>query len=70
MGSSADVIPAIQPGIMKKGKVLDRGQQLKLTEPIIVEEVHNTLKGIDDLKVPWCDDFNSSFFKKTWDITC
>nr|XP_009800378.1 PREDICTED: uncharacterized protein LOC104246284 [Nicotiana sylvestris] len=66
LGSSADTIPAIHLDIMKEENVLDRRQQLKLTEPVTVEEIHNALKGIEDLKAPGCDGFNIKFFKKSW----
>lgn len=69
LGSSTDAIPPIQPDIIKEGNVLDKSQQLKLIKPITVEEVHNALKGIDDLKAPGCDGFNSMFFKKSRGIT-
>ncbi|XP_019256470.1 PREDICTED: uncharacterized protein LOC109234883 [Nicotiana attenuata] len=52
LGSAADTIPAIQPVIIKEGNVLDRRQQLKLTEPVTAEEIQNALKGIDDQKAP------------------
>nr|XP_009799121.1 PREDICTED: uncharacterized protein LOC104245233 [Nicotiana sylvestris] len=67
--AAAHSILAIQPNIMKEGNVLDRKQQLKLIEYVTMEEIQLALKGIDELKAPRCDGFNSKFFKKTWGIT-
>lgn len=50
--SAADTLPAIHPGIIKKGPMLSRSHQLQLIKPFTKEELVLTLKGIDDLKAP------------------
>ncbi|XP_075084992.1 uncharacterized protein LOC107789115 [Nicotiana tabacum] len=61
--SAADTLPAIHPGIIKKGPMLSRSHQLQLIKPFTKEDVVLALKGIDDLKAPGGDGFNAYIFK-------
>lgn len=50
---------------MKERPKLNRDQQIQLIRAFTNEEVFQALEGIDTLKAPGCDGFNSFFFLKT-----
>ncbi|XP_019259382.1 PREDICTED: uncharacterized protein LOC109237520 [Nicotiana attenuata] len=64
LGSASENLPAIHPGVLQHGTRLNRSQQLHLIKPFTKEDVLQALKGIDDMKEPGGDRFNSYFFKK------
>ncbi|XP_019239018.1 PREDICTED: uncharacterized protein LOC109219060 [Nicotiana attenuata] len=50
MGTAKENIPAIHPGWMRNGPLLNRNQQLQLIAPYTREEILEALKDIDDMK--------------------
>ncbi|XP_019240181.1 PREDICTED: uncharacterized protein LOC109220175 [Nicotiana attenuata] len=66
--SAASQLPAIDPEVMKRGKMLNRHQQLQLVSQVTKEEVFQALMSIDDHKALGCDGFNALFFKKAWSV--
>ncbi|XP_070031646.1 uncharacterized protein [Nicotiana tomentosiformis] len=63
LGSAATQLPAVNPMIMKQGRVLSRENQLALIALVTTHEVVQDLKDIDDIKAPGRDGFNAYFFK-------
>ncbi|XP_060180113.1 uncharacterized protein LOC132609918 [Lycium barbarum] len=68
LGTKAVALPAIEPGVMKMGNILDRKDQLMLLQTVSTEEVRQALNDIDDGKAPGHDGFNAVLFKKAWSI--
>ncbi|GFS43605.1 hypothetical protein Acr_00g0086040 [Actinidia rufa] len=54
--------------MVSRGKRLDPGQAVNLTQQVTKEEIKNALFSIGEDKSPCPDSFSFCFFKKAWDI--
>lgn len=64
MGSSANLLPAVNRQLMKRGPRLTHAQQLLLCKEVTSQEIEEGLQAIGSDKVPGVDGYNAAFFKK------
>ncbi|XP_057953897.1 uncharacterized protein LOC131148186 [Malania oleifera] len=63
-----EVTEAINPLIVKRGKIINDNQAAQMIAPIADEEIKNVVFSIGDIKSLGSDGYNTCFFKKSWNI--
>lgn len=63
MGTNSQNLPSVNKLVMQKGTSLSQEQRIKLLEPVIEDEIQNSLNAIGDDKSPGVDGFNVVLFK-------
>lgn len=68
LGQTATTLSSVGMSIMRKGRVLNRAQQIQVAAPVVRKEVKVTLQGIEDLKASGKDGLNVFFLQKAWSL--
>ncbi|KAK6791905.1 hypothetical protein RDI58_010986 [Solanum bulbocastanum] len=68
LGKAAQNIPSVSTTVMKNENTLNREQQIQLATKVTREEVKIALQGINYMKAPGYDGFNTHFLKRAWPV--
>lgn len=68
LGSSKSSLVAINPEIVRQGRLLSNDQRIALCRSVTNSEIDEALKAIHVDSAPGCDGLNSKFFLEVWGL--
>lgn len=68
LGKEQPHIKEFDSSVMERGRTVSELEAAGLCMSFTKEDVHDALKGIDDIKAPGLDGFSAGFFKEAWPL--